>query len=173
MAILLKFRHRCNGFPSAAVRSPDFDELAVPGQPTGRMSRCPLLAQSRHSSLCGFMSAIGGKADIVRVGDLCPLMTHSRLRAVGISTAISFGYDMKRRSRNVASCRFCNAYAAPCNNSQTPPPTMIAASPCPKPAPQGTIFSISTTIASPAIHTRFMTPPANRSAMSTQQQPRQ
>ena len=64
MAILLKFRRRCNGFPSAAVRSPDFDELAVPGQPTGRMSRCPLLAQSRHLLQCGFMSAFEGKADM-------------------------------------------------------------------------------------------------------------
>jgi len=36
-----------------------------------------LLALSGHSSLCGFMSAFGGKADIVRIGDLCLLMTQS------------------------------------------------------------------------------------------------
>jgi len=29
MAIILKLRRRCNGFPSATIRLPDFDELAV------------------------------------------------------------------------------------------------------------------------------------------------
>ena len=89
MAILLKFRRRCNGFPSAAVRSPDFDELAVPGQPTGRMSRCPLLAQSSHSSPPRLMSAFGGKAD----GNWSPcfrlLLTQSRHSALSGSAAYS------------------------------------------------------------------------------------
>ena len=31
-------------------------------------SQCPLLAISGHSSLCGFMSAFGGKADIMSMG---------------------------------------------------------------------------------------------------------
>jgi hypothetical protein len=44
---------------------------------SGRLAECPLLAQSRHSSFSGFMSAIGGKEDILGGVDLCPLMTHS------------------------------------------------------------------------------------------------
>ena len=64
MVILLKFRRRCNDFPSAAVRSPDFGELAAPGQPTGRVSRCPLLAISGHSEVWILMSAFPPKADI-------------------------------------------------------------------------------------------------------------
>ena len=34
----------------------------------GKRMQCPLLAKSRHSSLYGFMSAFGGKADIVSKG---------------------------------------------------------------------------------------------------------
>lgn len=40
-------------------------------------------------------------------------------------------------------------------------------------APAGTSFSINTTTVSTAIHTRFITPPTNSSAMSIQQQPTQ
>ena len=77
MAIILKFRRRCNGFPSAAVRSPDFGELAVPGQPTGRVSRCPLLAKSRPFGAWVLMSALTPKADITEGYDLYPVLTQS------------------------------------------------------------------------------------------------
>jgi predicted Zn-ribbon and HTH transcriptional regulator len=40
-------------------------------------SQCPLLAISGHSSLCGFMSAFGGKADILMGCVLCLLLTQS------------------------------------------------------------------------------------------------
>jgi len=39
------------------------------------------MALSRHSSLCGFMSAFGCKADIVSMGVLCPLLTQSGHRS--------------------------------------------------------------------------------------------
>jgi hypothetical protein len=42
-----------------------------------RLAGRPLLAHSGHLLQCGFMSAFGGKADIVSVGDLCLLMTQS------------------------------------------------------------------------------------------------
>ena len=35
------------------------------------------MAISGHLMQCGIMSAFEGKADIVRIGDLCPLMTQS------------------------------------------------------------------------------------------------
>ena len=40
-------------------------------------------------------------------------------------------------------------------------------------APNGASFSTATSSVSPAIQTRFITPPTNRSSMSTAQQPRQ
>jgi hypothetical protein len=40
-------------------------------------TECPLLAISGHSSLCGFMSAIGGKADIKWRREKSPLLTQS------------------------------------------------------------------------------------------------
>jgi hypothetical protein len=41
---------------------------------------CPFMAQSRRSSLCGFMSAFGGKADIIWGGALRLLLTLTGLR---------------------------------------------------------------------------------------------
>ncbi len=51
-------------------------EILVTGA-DGSDATCPLLAQSRHLMQCGIMSAFGGKADIVSMGDLCLLMTQS------------------------------------------------------------------------------------------------
>jgi hypothetical protein len=55
---------------------PRYAEILVTGA-DGSDATCPLMAISGHSSRCGFMSAFGGKADIVSIGDLCPLLTQS------------------------------------------------------------------------------------------------
>ena len=50
--VILVANHRsAAGFPETEMRH-------------ANLGRCPLMAQSRHSDLCGFMSAFGGKADI-------------------------------------------------------------------------------------------------------------
>jgi hypothetical protein len=48
---------------------------------------CPLLAQSRHSTLCGFMSAFGGKADIGHITQIEALQSDPTIACGDLHTS--------------------------------------------------------------------------------------